>query len=273
MAKQKSITDLGCAGGLFALAVTMLMIYAIAAPSPPAPKAGRSQLLAAKGKGSTRKPKKKIVATWTEAPKEAEKAIAGVQWKQIFFDDFERKELGKNWVPNASKWGIRNGELVTLPDTVKSRPILFLGTNMAGDIHVSYICHSPVVEPDAGDLSFFYSVKQPKKRGKHLLVLDSYFFRFGSYDNTYSGLSFNWAGDIKAHNEFIQNREILITPAEKHEVKIWRLGRFLKMTIDGRTVFAGKSSIEDKRKKSIGGLYTWNNIGHFDDFSVSVPVK
>lgn len=140
-------------------------------------------------------------------------------WKLVFSDDFERAELGSNWLQPCGKWAIRNGHL-----TMTSQ----------GDGAVLYakpLAQAQRIEFDAWakrgypcDLSGLLC-GDPEKGGG---FRSAYFFGFGCEMNAFSKLLING----------VQYRvyPMRMTPGTKYHIICEREGDRLSHWIDGKPI-------------------------------------
>jgi len=148
-----------------------------------------------------------------EAPPSAE------GWKLVFSDDFERQELGNDWLSVCGKWAIKDGHLTMAKD---------------GDGAIVYakpLAPSQRIEYDAWaergypcDLSALLCAN-PKLRNA---FGSAYFFGFGSEMNAFSKLLIN----------LVEHRIIPLrmVPGRRYHVICERDGERLSFWVDGKVV-------------------------------------
>lgn len=155
-----------------------------------------------------------------------EEAVHMPVWEPVFHDDFERAELGAHWRPQHGGWAVQDGKLVSTSLATENF-IVCEGVDFSGDVQVVFAGRTlESYNGDACDMSLALGLAARGPVG----VNDGYLFRFGSFDNTWSGLS-GPAGIV------VRNRKVRIEAGKLHRVVIQRYRKRFTMTVDGEPVF------------------------------------
>ncbi len=187
-------------------------------------------------------------------------------WRPVLVDDFSRAELGPHWKATKGAWKLQDGKLKTTSSETDSFLIL-IDQDFSGDFQVSYRCRTlRCYNGKACDASWMAAlpVKEPVD------PVGGYLFRFGSYDNTWSGLSRSGGGKGLVINE---NPAGLIKPNQWQTVTLMREGDWLSLLVDEIVVFLvhDRDALHDATAKW-GGFYIYRSEVEIDDLVVSRPV-
>ena len=167
---------------------------------------------------------------------------AGVNWRLVYADDFDRTALGGRWRPASGKWecgaGIlrASGDHAFLAYTEKVKP----------PVRIEYDTRVPAEQ--AGDLSAFW-LSDPTNYGSGLLV------GFGSNGNTTNKILVDGAEVATAPGPNVK-------PGKWHHVIVQILanGQVQQIVDDQLSLnYPGKPSAEGKHP----GLWTWGSDGVF----------
>jgi Domain of unknown function (DUF4838) len=186
-------------------------------------------------------PKGQRTKTIAQMPKSGRKIrLAAAEkggWKLAFADDFDRKEIGKDWRALEGDWSIKDGALVGSGMLISTRR--FPGDDAVGFQRMEF----DVTTHDGGsgkvsDMSSFLHVIPKKDLAKTLAT--GYFFQFGGYWNRKTQL--RKAGNTVQQNLTPQAR---IIPGRTHHVAIENNKGRVRFFLDGRL------TLDHKEKESI----------------------
>ncbi|MDP8229132.1 MAG: hypothetical protein P9M15_06740, partial [Candidatus Electryoneaceae bacterium] len=172
----------------------------------------------------------------------------------IFEDNFDRKELGPNWISESGGWKIENGELVA-PVNHKEAIVKF-AKGLGKNLRVEYTCSG--VSPE--DLSAFLAV-DPAKKG-----YDGYAFGFGASYNSYNYIA-------RARPFSILERTMQegfntgVIPGRRHQIIVERNEGRLRLIRDGKLELFCEDMFADEITGRSFGFFTYN-LGRFDDVKV-----
>jgi len=173
-------------------------------------------------------------------------------WRLVFSDDFERAELGPDWVTEKhTQWAVRNGRLT-----------LVKGDGAA--LFARPLRHSQRIEYDGCaesghpcDLSGILCA-DPKKRAAYE---SGYSFHFGTEMNAFSKLLINFVEYLVLPNK--------IAPGKRHHVICQRDGDRLGLWVDGQCVFHCLHRDRlDGPEETRAGLYTYGANQVFDNVRI-----
>ena len=142
----------------------------------------------------------------------AEPVQAPADWTLQFTDNFERKDLGKDWKVLEGDWFIANG-------MVDGQGTIVCTRKLTGAHRLEFDAKSN----DPCDLTAIICADERGYRG-------GYFFGFGSDDNDCSKLL------VKGKE--VKRWDTLITPGKLHHVVCQRDGKKLTHIVDGKVVMA-----------------------------------
>lgn len=132
------------------------------------------------------------------------------EWKEVFRDDFERRELGRDWRIVDGEFSIEAGRMTGHGTILCTR-------DFPGNQRLEYEAMAPGGGP-AGDLSAVLSATEDSPMGGVL-------FAFGSYDNTFSKIQIRGAERTRC--------SALIVPGKWHRILCERDGAEMRQVIDG----------------------------------------
>ncbi|MGA2617227.1 MAG: DUF4091 domain-containing protein [Thermoguttaceae bacterium] len=173
-------------------------------------------------------------------------------WRLVFSDDFERGELGPDWVVEKhTQWAIRKGRLTLVKGdgaVLFARPLR----------HAQRIEFDGWAETDHPcDLSGILCA-DPAKRAAYE---SGYSFNFGTEMNAFSKLLINFVEYLVLPNK--------ITPGKRHHVICQRDGDRLGLWVDGQCVFHCLHRDRlDGPQETRAGLYTYGGNQLFDNVRI-----
>jgi len=179
-----------------------------------------------------------------EAPKSAEDA----GWTLIFSDDFDREELGTDWVAVDGDWTIKDNSLRGSGTLLSAKG--FPGDSTQGFLRLEFEATTdvkpiiffpdrPPPEVSVGDISSILNAQPPDAGAP---IETGYFFQFGGNLNTRNQIQ--KAGVQVASDVTPENR---IVPDKKHHVVVENDQGTVRMVIDGKVV------LEEEESESILG--------------------
>jgi hypothetical protein len=138
------------------------------------------------------------------------------------------------------------------------------GAAFSGNLEVEYDCRAEAGTQPV-DLSF--AICLPSKG--EVMPTHGYFFGFGSWDNTQSGLATG-----AAHRGAAVHTGVRIQPGTTHHVHIQRYGKYFAMYVDGERVFAGiyRYPVPEEAKMR-GAFYVARGRAVFDNLVVRRPAR
>lgn len=181
------------------------------------------------------------------------KYAAGVDWKLIYSDDFERDALGARWRVGNGSWKINGGILMN------GGSVDFLAYAEALPLPVRIEYDTRVTGETGGDLSAFW-LKDPASYGS------GYMMGFGSNGNTCNKVMVD--GAEVAHGE-----RPLVAPGKWHHViaQILSDGRVQLIVDDQLSInYQGTPPSVEPR---FPGLWCWGTQGAFDKVRVFAAPK
>lgn len=196
------------------------------------------------------------------AEAEGQAPAALEEWRVILEEGFERHELGAAWSAESGGWRIQDGRLRSESREAENL-VLWMAADFSKDFRLAYEARSVKPSPDGAPCDLTLLAALPPRRPVD--PRGGYLFRFGSYVNTVSGLSFG------SHDLVVLGRP-RIEPRVWHRVVAERLGRRFRMSVDGRVIVSGvhpAASIDPARRW--GGFYTWKSVAEFDNVVLSAP--
>ncbi len=177
-----------------------------------------------------------------EATKLQDARSAG--WHLVFQDEFDRKELGKDWKVVDGKWKIENNALVGSGTLISTRGLP--ADNRSGFHRLEFEAMTTLPgDAKVSDLSSFMQSKfeaddrEPWKSG--------YYFQFGGHYNTVTQLA-------KAGKTLRLHPDQKITPRRVHKIVVENDRGKLRCFVDGKAVFS-----EADERSLIGP--TQNHVG------------
>jgi hypothetical protein len=183
-------------------------------------------------------------------------------WTVRLEEGFDRQDPGEGWTVVAGEWEVAAGRLRAQSRTEESIA-LWTAVDFSGDFRLSYRARAVKPSPEGGPCDLTLLCALPAT-----LPVDprgGYLFRFGSYVNQTSGLSWR-------HYNLVEDHARLIVPGVWHTIVAQRRGRRLAMEIDGEVLFSGEHAAASVEPESRwGGFYVWKSIAEFDDVVYSVP--
>lgn len=172
----------------------------------------------------------------------------------VFQDNFERKDLGKDYITEAGKWEIRNGAMYA--KTAETFSLVKFARPLGKNLRLEYTCYSRSPE----DMSALLAAL-PEKKG-----LNGFAFGFAALYNSYNY--------IAATNPFTlltrTTAEGFCTgamPSKKHRIIVEKREGDLKMFRDGKLELAAHDAFADDKSGKSFGFYTYNTA-YFDDIKV-----
>ena len=147
-------------------------------------------------------------------------AEAPVDWTLQFSDDFERAELGKDWIILSGIWEIKDGWMDAPGSDWGDNEIMIAG-NFPGSQRLEFDAKSD----NPTDLTSIICANYG--------YWDGYFMGFGSNDNSHSKL-------IIDGSEAVMQWDSVITPGKVHHQIVERDGDTIKHILDGKTVMTYK---------------------------------
>ena len=172
----------------------------------------------------------------------------------VFQDNFERKELGKDWIAESGEWEIENGTL-----HAKAAPgfnLLKFARPLGKNLRLEYTCYSR----NPQDLSAILAAHQDKKG------LNGYVFGFAASYNSYNYIASTAPFTImeRTMQEGFNTGAI---PDKKHRIIVEKREGTLKFFRDGKLELTTDDIFaEDKTGKSFG-LFSYHTA-YFDDIKV-----
>ena len=168
-------------------------------------------------------------------------------WKLVFEDNFNRKDLGKNWKIIHGNWKIENNSLSGRGDAI------YINKKFPGD---QKLCFEARIAPGgtACDLDGILADKKMERYGN-----SGYLFAFGTYGNNFS----------KINREKVQILRIaspVIQPGKTHRIVCEKSGNLLRWSIDGKVVAEYREGFRTLDGEFIG-FYT-DAGGVFDNVKV-----
>ncbi len=134
------------------------------------------------------------------------------EWKEVFRDDFERKELGKDWKTLEGQFSIEDGKLVGSGTLICAR-------SFDGNQRMEFEALARTAP--VGDLSAFISATADGFQ-------DGALSAFGSFDNAYSKLHIKGKEVVKSDNR--------IVPGRLYKISCERDGVNFRHLIDGAEI-------------------------------------
>ena len=164
---------------------------------------------------------------YPSSPRKTVKSGKKGAWKLVFEDNFNRKDLGKNWKIIHGNWKIENGALSGRGDAI------YINKKFPGD---QKLCFEARVAPGgtACDLDGILADKKMERYGN-----SGYLFAFGTYGNNFS----------KINREKVQILRIaspVIQAGKTHRIVCEKSGNFLRWSIDGKTVAEYRKGFQGK---------------------------
>lgn len=272
-----AIRDSRCVMVLCALTVVLLALHILLDPAKPSQKYEAKlglqnpfttrKLQPAKVPAAAKAEQKKATLKWVQAPAALEKLAAETEWTEVFADDFGRAELGANWIASGGDWKIVKGKLQLLAQGGNCI-LACKAMDFSGDMKLTYECRALRDEPQPTDLSAVFGMTE-NNRGTMSDVL----FRFGSYDNTMSGIG------VSEQDKIIMNNNVRIRTLELYKVTALRRGKYLLLEVNGLPVVSGYTepahvaqTFKDKMPKEFG-FYVYRGLMEFDNVKVYMPAK
>jgi hypothetical protein len=183
-----------------------------------------------------------------------ERAKERGEWVLVFEDDFEREELGPDWLAWRGTWEIHDGALCC-QSRIDSISVM-LDREYPGDVRVEYDAWAE--EWPVCDLScFINSIKGYSASG-------GYFLGFGANRNIRSF--------VTRRGHLISNHPTAwVRRGQRHHVVAERLGFTVRMTVDGEEInrFDDFFPLSGPDHCEVG-LYSWCSHPHFDNIRVYV---
>lgn len=195
-----------------------------------------------------------------EIPDKPKKTII---WRPVFMDDFDRRELGAHWQILDGEWILKDGKLVISKQDPQS-VIVCTKADFSGDVQVSYRCRTlSSYNGQACDMSLFTHIPEKQLNGWN----EGYLWRFGSYDNRWSGLT-------RLGRDIIRNPRVRIKPQKVHTVVIRKLGSQLTLLVDGEVVVNYHDANPlGHENRTWGGFYVYRSVVEFDSLTISKPFE
>ncbi|MFW5857131.1 MAG: hypothetical protein ACOCX4_04555 [Planctomycetota bacterium] len=271
MKERSRLGDAGCAGLLAGLAGASILLLLALGPDMPKPVAKAAPYLRVPAPPRAGGKKKKGPAKpWTppkptaileEAPGAVAEAIAETAWTLAYEDRFDRIRLGDDWEIIDGDWSLQNDRLVCNAPSGLNCIAVCTALDLGETYRITYRCRFRPTNKPIVDLSFAANLRADQKKN----VLEGYLFRVGSWDNTYSGLG--GPEDV----ESLKNTDVRVKSGAWYTVVCTRVGKHLKLTLDGRTVFAVRHENQGELPGRLGGFYVFRGIAEFDWIRVETP--
>lgn len=167
---------------------------------------------------------------------------------EVFSDDFERNELGANWISRSTNWSLVDGWLRVKGDRNEG---LWLNYALPERCRVEFDARAA---SDEGDIKFEIFNTEPRHQTGYIVV-------FGGWKNTISIIA-----RLNEHGE--DRRELDIVPEKG------RVYHFVALRTDGtlRWYVDGKLMLEYPDETPIRGRYfgfnDWNSEVFFDNLKI-----
>jgi hypothetical protein len=170
-------------------------------------------------------------------------ADGGVAWKLVYFDDFERPEIGSEWKTLRGRWQITDGH-------VACREVSFLAyaRPLSAPVRIEFDARSA----HPGDLTAFWGTREEAYVG-------GYFIGFASNGNTANKI-------LRLGQDVAMNTGPLARPNQWHHIIGQVFGGQVQLIVDGELAL----EYEDKEpltKPDTAGVIAWGE-GEFDNLRI-----
>jgi len=165
-----------------------------------------------------------------------------------FKDDFDRNELGPDWLPRSGEWKIRDGALYGMgPDA-----FMVCAKSIGKNLRLEYTAWSEM----PCDLSA--SVGNTKDA---IRMSDGLAFQFGGWNNTRTRV-------MNKANTLWQSSSVIVKKAVRHRLVCERWGKLARYFVDGRRHFSGVDPNYEGITGDTVGFYIYSE-GFIDDVVIT----
>ncbi len=224
----------------------------------------------AQGPTTVQKPKPvppKPKVTWSDDPKGFQALLSKTTWTELYSDDFNRSTLGDNYelIPDSglTSWHLIGGKLRIADSSGGNKLFICTAEDFSGDLKMTYECRSLPCKAVSTDLSACFGLTE-----KDRSPLASILYRFGSFENTLSGIGIVGMDKVTITNDIVLKTNVPYT------VTAIRLGKYIHMEVNGHVVASGYPKPElkyptgkDAPRQHIA-FYAYRGIMEFDNLHI-----